>query len=251
MPSLETNANNDEAEYYRYLQLKQKMGGAAPKQPEMGWGEYLGRGATDALPVAGGLLGGYVGNVPGAALGYAGGAEAKGLLNHYAFGDELPSTNPGDQVERVAENAAEGATQQLAIPVAGKAMGLLAKQAPKAAAAIAEKRNIVIKPILDELAAIRKSLPETSGQDIDALLTEIKGINKFGKVSASELEAVRGKIKDVLASEETGPNLRRAAVLAQDAAERIDPFTKKAIAAKAKAAPTSPFTKDIFSGKQK
>jgi hypothetical protein len=225
-----------------------KYGGS--DKPEMGWGEYIGRGVTDALPVAGGLLGGYVGNVPGAALGYAGGAEAKGLLNHYAFGDEVPSTNPVDQVERVAGNAAEGATQQLAVPVAGKAMGLLA-QAPKAAAtaakaAASEKRNIMIKPILDELAAIRKSLPQTGGQDIDALMQEVKVLNKYGKVNLQELDAIKSRLGEVLDSEETGPNLRRAAVLAQDAAERVATPAKKY-----GPAPTSPFAKTIFPVKKK
>lgn len=224
-----------------------KYGGQA--KPEMGWGEYLGRGVTDALPVAAMAGGGLLGGIPGAALGYAGGAEAKGLLNHYAFGDEVPSTKPADQVERVAGNAAEGAAQQLAIPVAGKAAGLLSKAAPKAVAAVTEKvapaakRNIVIKPILDALSSYRKMLPETAGQDIDALVTEIRSINKYGKVNPEELAAVKGKIKAALDSEETGPYLRNASVLAQDAAGKIG--------APAKRAATSPLTRDIFSPKGK
>lgn len=106
--------------------------------PEMGWGEYLGRGATGALPVVGGVAGGAVGGsvsgpaapvgaAAGAGLGYAGGKELEGLANHYLFGDELPSTDLGDQATRVAGNAAEGATMEMG----GQALAAGAKAVAK------------------------------------------------------------------------------------------------------------------------
>lgn len=284
---------------------------SAPKaNPPMGWGEYIGRGVTDALPVAGmatgGLLGSAVapvaGSVGGAGLGYAAGSEARGLLNHYVFGDKLPSTKPADQAERVAGNAIEGAAGEMGGQALVKGAGLLAqgagkindatsgaagkyakkaikyglvhyagvpwplapaavegmegllgklgKSAPAAesagaaateattvpieTAAKAAKRNIVISPVIKELAAVRKTLPETEGANIDELISKLKDINKYGKVNPEELDTVKQTLQDVLDSEETGPQLRRATVLANDVAQRIrtpgtkiDPFTKK------------------------
>jgi hypothetical protein len=106
--------------------------GTAPT-PEMGWGEYLGRGATDALPVAGmmggGLLGSaaapVAGSLAGAGLGYAGGEEAKGLLNHYLFGDELPDAAPTAQAARVGANVLEGVAGEMGGQVLNKGLGLL------------------------------------------------------------------------------------------------------------------------------
>lgn len=90
-------------------------------EPKMGWGEYLGRGATGALPVVGMASGaalgsaaaGPIGAVPAGAAGYAGGKEAEGILNHYLFNDEIPDTNPLRQAARVASNAGEGALYEM------------------------------------------------------------------------------------------------------------------------------------------
>lgn len=180
----------------------------APK--EMGWGEYLGRGASDALPLAAGVIGGTVGGLPGGALGYAGGKQAKGLINHYAFGDELRKEDP---ITQVTGDVGEGLVQEMVGP-ALKAVGKI-----PAKIASTGKRNIVMSKVIDELSSIRKTLPEAP--DIDALISEFRGVNKVGKVNSSEFAGIKDRLKSVLDSEDTGPNLRRAVVLAQDAANGV------------------------------
>lgn len=164
-----------------------QMGESAPKQPswrdtiqtpkpEMGWGEYLGRGAIDAVPVATGLLGGTVSAplgpvaaVGGGALGYAGGKELQGLLKHYAFGDELPSSTPMDQATRVAGNLKEGVEQEVTGMGIGAGLGLLGKAAtggvrsliPKSAPrAVTPAKGLMTEAAPEVASGLRAATPE-------------------------------------------------------------------------------------------
>lgn len=141
----------------------------ADAPPEMGWGESIGRGVTGSLPgiglVGGGMIGGTtagpLGAIGGGGLGYAGGKELEGLSNHYLFGDELPSTDLGDQALRVANNTAEGANYEMG----GQILGAATK-------AIAE-------PVVDKVG----SLVRTGAQNLVDKAPEMvgNGIRKAGE----------------------------------------------------------------------
>jgi hypothetical protein len=102
--------------------------------PEMGWGEYIGRGVTGALPVVGGAVGGMAGAAARrrcgqsadcrrrGSLGYAGGKELERLGNHYAFGDELPDESGSDTAKRVGVNLAEGGAAEAGGQILSKAV---------------------------------------------------------------------------------------------------------------------------------
>jgi hypothetical protein len=111
----------------------EEMAHLEAKQPaddkDMGWGEYLGRGATGAVPYVAGAGGaalgtglGLPGQIGGGALGYAGGKEAEQLLNHYLFGDENKPKSNMDKLKEVAGNTGEGALQEMGGMGVGKAM---------------------------------------------------------------------------------------------------------------------------------
>lgn len=99
-------------------------------QAPQGWGEYVGRGVTGALPVIGGAGGGMLGSsagpvgaLGGAGLGYAGGKEAERLANGFFFGDKLPEESALDATKRVGTNVAEGAAAEAGGQALGKVAG--------------------------------------------------------------------------------------------------------------------------------
>jgi len=114
---------------------------------------------VDALPVAGGAVGGAVGAIPGAALGGAAGAAAKQLINR-ARGRNAPGT--------MAEAAGDIAGSA-AINAAGEGVGVAAgKLMPPAASWLMEK---AVAPA----TALKESYRTTGPKIVKTLLDE--GIN--------------------------------------------------------------------------
>jgi hypothetical protein len=166
------------------------------KQPEMGWGEYIGRGATGTLPILGGAAAGAVGGtaagpvgaVGGAGLGYAGGKEAEAILNHYLFNDEIPDTNPLKQAARVANNTATGAAMEMG----GQSLAAGAK-------AVAE-------PVMDTLKSGAQKLADNAPQMVGNAIR--KGGETFRLPFLSE--KATGAIADHVA--EPAENLTRSLI---------------------------------------
>jgi hypothetical protein len=120
-----------------------------PQQAEpVSLGKQIYRSATDALPAAGGIVGGILGtpadmiagpmgNIAGATAGYTAGTAAKNLLNTYFDPENAPKT-PGEAVKSLAEAAPEGALQEAGGQLIGKGVGLAAKGIGKVAPEVAE-----------------------------------------------------------------------------------------------------------------
>jgi hypothetical protein len=169
-------------------------------EPKMGWGEYVGRGATGAIPAitgaAGGAIGatagGPVGAVGGAGLGYAGGKEMQGILNHYLFNDEIPDTNPMKQAARVANNTAEGATMEMG----GQALAAGAKA--------------VAKPVMDTVGGAVKAGAEKLADDAPEMVGN--AIRKGGETFRLPFlsEKATGTIADRIA--QPAEDLTRSAI---------------------------------------
>lgn len=176
----------------------------APAEPEMGWGEYIGRGVADSLPVVGAAAGGMagtalgpLGTVGGGALGYAGGAEARDLVKGYFMGDELPSASPEESIPRAAGNLAKGAMYEMGGQALGPAVdkvasgigsgfnktaGYLAEKAAKIKDARPGTGQVlldkgVVRPMSSASGIASRAANEASkvGADKEALLSTIKG----------------------------------------------------------------------------
>lgn len=160
-----------------------------PKENKMGWGEYLGRGATAAIPYVAGAGGATVGalgtpvapvasTLAGGGLGYAGGKEIQSLLNHYLFGDENESTSPMDQLKRVAGSTKEGVEQEMGGQVLGKTASQLFNVLPRAAEAMAVRH---LRPTPTTARVLGKDRLREIGRDA----LDSGAIQPFGKAEST------------------------------------------------------------------
>lgn len=128
-----------EAEELELLELEEAEYQASknvPRGTPESWGKTLGRGALEALPMAGavggGVLGtaaGPVGTVSGGGLGYGIGRQLERLGKEYLLDEKMPDQTPLD----VAKDVGEGALFEMGAGIAGKLPGLIssAKTAAK------------------------------------------------------------------------------------------------------------------------
>jgi hypothetical protein len=204
---------------------------ASAPAPEMGMGEYIGRGVTGALPVVAGAAGGMagaaagpLGAVAGGGFGYAGGKELERLANHYAFGDELAPEGAVDAAKRVGTNVAEGGAAEAGGQVLGKAAEAAAPYVNPVSEFIGNKLASVAQTIPD---AVEKTVPIVGGFLGHATHIpggEVAGYS-LGKAAAkpaaglarSAVEGVFGKAAEEEAA--AAPAAAQAAEKAEPAAE--------------------------------
>lgn len=126
---------------------------AVPAQPPQGWGEYLGRAATGAIPIVTGAGAAALasetgpGAIPAAGAGYAAGSELKDAANHYLFGDKPADySDPMTVAGRVAKNGVIGAANE----VGAQALAPLTNPVAKYISGRLE--NAATSPVLDKVA---------------------------------------------------------------------------------------------------